>query len=126
MGLWRGVWPIGRRREFTFAALSVLVFFCFRGELLLLSITGLSSENMSKMALDPRLCRCDEAPDIVLLLLPLEDLMLVRGLSAIDSWAGSRSVRSFKLFFRWTAVVSGFVVLSRAIVVRLAGVRLRC
>jgi hypothetical protein len=77
IGLWRGVWPTGRRRELTFAALRVLVFFCFLGELFPLSRIALSSEKMSKTALDPRLCRCDEAPDCVLVLLPLEDLMLL-------------------------------------------------
>lgn len=61
----------------TFAVLRVLVLFCFLGELLPLSRFVLSSEKMSKTALDPRLCRCDEAPDCVLVLLPLEDLILV-------------------------------------------------
>ena len=98
MGLWRGVWLIGRRRELTFAVLRVLVFFCFPGELFLLSRMALSSEKMSNTALDPRLCRCDDALERALVPLPVEDLMLVCCSSEIESRVGNCSFLSFRLF----------------------------
>jgi hypothetical protein len=58
----------------------------------------LSSEKMSNTALDPRLCRCDDALESALVPLPVEDLVLVY--CSVESRVWNGSFLSFELFFR--------------------------